>query len=886
MSKKLHNAGGEYFTVYKSLGGMRSQASDTRTGTCAYTENMYRDYCGDHPDAVESIPGFRSICALGARINAIYAQKCAESDEYLIVHAGDKLFRFNIAERDSLGELAAIANIKDGKSHAFFKSGTVFISDGEKILRINGHGEVTEVGDGNGTVYVPTAFKNGQPYEQRNLLTRRVKEIYTLTERDRHFRESKGLKYELSENGTCSLIGAESVLHGAVYIPKYAAFGNKYYRITEIADGAFAKNTNISAVYIADGLTRIGKLAFNKCTALTAVYCPSTVELIDNGAFLDCTALTDVFIGKKLTRLGTFPFSGASSLESVKFEADEITSEAVENISALGAYDAVYSAEHPRDHYAVPVSTVLESVTDLTLAGESIPFDAESLTSDGLIFFSTESTDIPEGREAVIYGQMPLGGCNTYECGTDFATRSGTDTNIIEGCTCSAVFDGRIFLGGNPKYPNTVFYSLECGVADALYFGSLSYFDDGSSAYGTVSISKSSDALTVLKSSDDGGGGIFYHEGKDQDAFLQRTYPVTSVHTGIGARGASLSFMDEVFFLNETGVCSLKYGNYKNRYASCKSRAVNAQLLKNSSLDAAHIVPWLGYVAIQIGPEIYLADAERAASDGTCDWYYLSGIGTYSGQRSVYKYMSFAPQGYSVHADTDAEATGDIYMTYDAEYGNFFYERDAASDKKYAVYMTGETRGGTFSPASGICSVGSLLFFGTESGDICVFNNDRRGIAPNALTSLADFDPEEYRQQMGNRIHSDHYDFCGRTPHYALKSAADDCGIPYFRKSTVGGSLCVRAAAVGGKSIKCELISDGEYISSADGLSSARPSFLETDFSAFSFDCADEFYAPVTDAPKNWMEQQICISSDEFRSPLCIGEISYRFRIKGKMTRK
>lgn len=884
MARRSQGTGGEYFTVYKNMGGMRAASGD-RSGSYIYTENMYKDYSGDNPDATESIPGFRRIAALGARINSIFVQKCSEADEYIIVHAGDRLFRFNIAERDSSDELEAVANLKDGKSHAFCKGGTAFICDGEKILRISESGDVAEVGDATDTVYVPITFKDGMPHEQRNLLTRRVREIYTVNGYDRFFRESKGLKYELHENGTCSVSGAEPWLRGAVYIPKYAAFGKNFYRITDIGDGAFAENTNISAVYIADGLTRIGKLAFKKCTALTAFYCPSTLELIDNGAFLDCIALTDVFIGKSLSELGTYPFAGASALERIKFESDEISLEAVTNISALGAYTAVYSSKRPKNHYAIPVTTVLESVTDVTLGGESIVFDSGALTSESRIFFSAESDSSPEGREAVIYGQMPVGACNTYECGTDFALRAGDDVNVIEHCRCSAAFDGRIFVGGNPKYPNTVFYSLECDGTDKLYFGSLSYFDDGSSSYETVSVSKSSDALIVLKSSDDGGGGIFYHEGKDADTFIRRTYPVTALHTGIGAKGDALAFMDEVFFLSTAGVCSLKSGNYKKRYASCRSRAINSLLLKNKNLQGAHIVNWLGYAVIQIGSEIYLADVERASSDGTLDWYLLSGIGTYKNPRSVYKYMSFAPEGYSVHPDTDSDVEGDVFMSSEGELGDFFYVKDS-SGKKYTVYATGESVGGDFSPASCICSVEDLLFFGTESGDLCVFNNDLRGVPPSALSVRADFDAEEYRKTMGNRIHPDFYDFCGKAPRYVLKTAEDNCGISYFKKSTVGGSVAMKIGSVGSKSIKCTLISDGELISSAEGLCATALDFFELDFSALSFESADSFYAAVKDAPKNWMEQQICISASEFKSPISVGEISYRFRIKGKMTRK
>jgi hypothetical protein len=110
----------EYTRTYENmrgvaLGGARCGSKSTRY---AYLENMYVDYDSQNP-TLESVPGFRRLYSFNDSINGAFLQKVGTSGEYVLVHAKDKLYRFEKGERDALKSLVPIGNLSDTKSHAF-----------------------------------------------------------------------------------------------------------------------------------------------------------------------------------------------------------------------------------------------------------------------------------------------------------------------------------------------------------------------------------------------------------------------------------------------------------------------------------------------------------------------------------------------------------------------------------------------------------------------------------------------------------------------------------------------------------------------------------------------------------------------------------------------
>jgi hypothetical protein len=303
---------------------------------------------------------------------------------------------------------------------------------------------------------------------------------------------------------------------------------------------------------------------------------------------------------------------------------------------------------------------------------------------------------------------------------------SGKDA--IFGCTVAESFDGRIFLSGNPKLPNTVFYSSRdlTGRNNPLYFGVLNYFNDGIGGFGVESMLAAGDSLAVFKSGDDGGGSSYYHTPKETGiVIMPKVYPVTYVHSGISAIGPSISFFDDPIFLSTLGVTALdKKAINLERSIATRSHNVNPRLL-SENLKEAEMTKWLGYLVLLTGERIYLADSRETFSHSTgnveYEWYFLSGIGSFSGGDTVYRFSNYAPEGFYVHERVGEVCSGEVYGTMENVVTVLYVEIDG---KRYTVTSMEERVGGVFSPATCVHSPdGELLLFGTESGDVCIFNN-------------------------------------------------------------------------------------------------------------------------------------------------------------------
>ena len=202
---------------------------------------------------------------------------------------------------------------------------------------------------------------------------------------------------------------------------------------------------------------------------------------------------------------------------------------------------------------------------------------------------------------------------------------------------------------------------------------------------------------------------------------------------------------------------------------------------------------------------------------------------------------------------------------------------------RYAVYRTEEKRGGIFHPLTALSATREdELIFGTSCGDVCIFNTDKRGVAPDFISNSPDFSKEEYEATYTRKIHPYFYSFADRAPRYALKSAKDSCGASGVLKSTVKHSLAVTFRAKGGSPI-CEVGTDKSGYSEACRLPSSDVDFSYLDFSSLSFSTADRMTAPISEKEKGWIEKQVAISSSDFRCPIGISEITYRFTVKGRI---
>ena len=871
------NTSAEHTRIYKDMGGIGAPFKSAEN-RYAYIENMYVDHhSGD--SALESIPGFRRIFDFEKRINGIFRHKLGGDAEFILVHAGECLYRFSIDEKDTLENLSPIATLRDIKSCAFCFGRRLCVMDGEKIVVVAEDGSVEEISASSPSpAYVPTTYKNLKEYEERNLLSNEFNEIFDVTSSEHVTYGSPDLIYSITdeENRYCAVTGMyERETPSPVHIPSYKKIGEKYYKVVEIAQNAFWGHKGISELITNVGLKKIGRYAFWNASNMKRVIISPTVLEINEYCFYSCSGIEEMFIGGGVVSFGLAFIGGCVSLEEIDYAGSKDMFDAIELCNTIGERSVNYYQEYNSLTVAIPVCSPAETIDSVKINGVEADCVFSSESSELILSFERHY-DI-EGRRVEIHGILKEGeptGEGDF-LSTDQSAHADRVSAVL-GSTVCEMFDGRIFLSGNPLLGGTVFYSSKTkdGITHPFYFGSKSYFIDGAGDYPIISLVASGDELAVFKKGDDSSGTIFLHSRENN---YKRAY----VYSRISVRSPAVTHLDKAVFISDHGVSRLTKQESDRRGVGSLSEGINRLILAEDR-DSISITSWRSYLVILAGSRIYLGDAYNGLTNNTSsyEWYILTGIGSYKNDTRVYRYASIAPKGYSIHSDIDKRASGTV-MSEGSEDGSLhYYVEDGGI--KFAVYPTEEMTGGSFSQASAMLGDGDLLFFGTEDGSLCLFNSDKRGTPPDCVANDPDFDAKEYKERMGRLIHPYFYSFLGHAPRYALITAEDDCGICDLEKSTSPHSLVIHLKNFVGGSIYCEIITENEKLDIGISPSSAL-TFPETDFSSMTLGARETSSVALNEKSSGWVRKQIALYSEEFCSPFGVYSISYRYKIKGKI---
>lgn len=897
----------QYTSICDNMRGVSFTGEQTgsENGRFSYLENMYVDYEGGG-ECVESIPGFRELYSFGKHINGVYLQPIGDGKEYVIVHAADKLYRFEVGERDKLSSLSPIGTLNDAKSCAFTYGRDVYLLDGAGMYRISESGGFDVLGEGDFKPYVPTLYRDGEMLEDRNLLTNEGREIYNVTNHEYYGYSTPGIRYDSLDDKsyTCVVRGINDDFEGAVVIPKYYIVDGKAYRVVRIMKGAFQNNQKITALFCHEGLEYIDKRAFFNCTNLKDVRLPDSLIEIGEYAFFGCTALYRFYIGRGVQKLGIAVLGGNMQ---PRIFVDEY-----ERIYEIENYEILTQFEHPDEPGSYANSIETTNIWPRVSVGFKLHYPVESIVCvkvNGVIQTEYDKNHIflyapvyhPDTEILEIVYMRRAGVDNTRveivykmkeesfvpdEAARDVFTlpsaKSFKAGESIYGCKCSASFDGRIFLSANTSLGGTVFYSAltEEGAVDPTYFGSRSFLLDGLGDYPITSLMATDDGIVVLKSGDDGSGSIYYHTPGSTNS----KYPVSGIYGSTGALGESALFFDDALFLCSRGLCSIEKSSSNSfRSVKCRSSSINLKLLQEDIRNIS-ITKWCGYLVLCAEGKMYLADSRdvyRGDGGNEYEWYYLSGIGTYKNDSTVYRYSTAVSDGYEAHERGDEPTDKTVYSVKGADGELIYFTLE--DGKKYEVYPTLQRTGGDFSAAVKVICSGELLFFFTESGDMCVFNNDMRSMAPSFISDKSDFSAEEYELAMNGKIHPFYYSFANHAPHYELQGKRDDCGLPHLTKSSVRSSLVIRCKNLTAGNLVCSVSTDFGGVTEVAKLPPSKIAFDYLDFSALSFSTDDFSVVPIDEGERGWVYKQITLCSDEFCAPIGVYSISYRYKIKGKI---
>ena len=646
----------EYTVSYSDMRGVDlSSSSDSTRSRYSHLENMYRDY-DSGTDQLESIPGFRRIAFTDGKINSLFSQKASDGENYVIAHSKKSLYRFSLNDRLSTVTPQPIATVEDTKSSAFSVGSDLYVMDGKKITVINEDGEAYEVGSDKYPPYVPTTYVNGIAHQQINLLTNKFTERYYVSSSADFYTANEYLEFIITDEKKrqCAVVGISSAfMGGAVYIPAYTYIGGVKYRITEISDAALIKNNKIIALIISEGLIKIGFSALRGCINLVKVIVPNSVTEIGDGAFSECKNLSTVYLGAGIKKLGAGVFESSEKIETFNYASHASDLSKIDGGDQLSSMTVTPNTKYGEIRINIPIHTPTASINMVTVDDEPYEFFTVKTGTvyTSVILVGKSNCDF-DNKTVEIHATMDEVALTTANYATGIFSMLPSTVSPIDAvmkCTVCESFDGRVFLSGNPRLPNTVIYSErdEYGINSPLYFGAHNFFSDGIGCFPVIGMLSVGDSLAVFKSDDDGCGSIFYHTPRlTETDFIPKIYPVSNIHSGIPAIGAQASFRDDPVFISKNGLCALSRGSIEpERSIYCRSHNVNPLLL-SEDLTSISLSRWRGYLAVFAGGRVYLADSratfKHASGDIEYEWYLLNGIGTYRGDQMVYKYASRA----------------------------------------------------------------------------------------------------------------------------------------------------------------------------------------------------------------------------------------------------
>ncbi len=221
------------------------------------------------------------------------------------------------------------------------------------------------------------------------------------------------------------------------------------------------------------------------------------------------------------------------------------------------------------------------------------------------------------------------------------------DENYIGNCKFGIQFGvegykDRLFLSGNPKYPNKVFYSE---FEDFTYFPFVNIHDLGNENNPTVAFSRLNDSTVAIhKKNNNIDPSIYYmtysiNENYEEQGIEKYSFPIVSGVIGESPVNSNTCFnlSNDNLFLSNNGVYGIELNeNIKSneRYALERSGFINSILVKHKDLTKAKAIVFKNRYYLAIDDVVYIADARFKSSAKKGDmkdtfnyeWFYWTNI--------------------------------------------------------------------------------------------------------------------------------------------------------------------------------------------------------------------------------------------------------------------
>lgn len=172
-------------------------------------------------------------------------------------------------------------------------------------------------------------------------------------------------------------------------------------------------------------------------------------------------------------------------------------------------------------------------------------------------------------------------------------------------CTLLQIFDNRVFVSGNPSFPNVVWH---CSLNDPTYFSDLDYYREGLDSAAIRGLVAGNNALWVFREPSDSNTTVFYHTPTLDDEY-GKIYPSSHSSVTIGCTGRAVNFNDDIIFFSERGMEGISGDITTEQVAGHRSSLVDRKLLSETDYKDMVLAEWEGYLMVFVGTSVYLADS-------------------------------------------------------------------------------------------------------------------------------------------------------------------------------------------------------------------------------------------------------------------------------------
>lgn len=239
----------------------------------------------------------------------------------------------------------------------------------------------------------------------------------------------------------------------------------------------------------------------------------------------------------------------------------------------------------------------------------------EEVTANGTRLKESEYSFETEGTNQYIIlnkNYVPLvSGVDNITVTISYANPSA---NLINECRFGCVFGykglrDRLFVSGNPKYPNMLWHSTESNVSDEIdftYFSEQDYIKLGNTNNSIMGMYIQADGtMAVLKSPSSQEPTIYFIQatlteatdytgqvvtGLDGETLYEESYPVTIGSIGVGLKKVNgiYSLNGDPLMVSEDGIYGIVLGDNatsQQRYAKLRSRLIDPALANIENLE-------------------------------------------------------------------------------------------------------------------------------------------------------------------------------------------------------------------------------------------------------------------------------------------------------------